>query len=74
MTVYVAVVHQSNGGHWIAGVAASGAEAAAMAAAAAGKPMTLSSRYWRWELEDENGDLVGHVLETVVGKGIENQN
>ena len=74
MTVYVAVVFQRHGDSLMVGVAATEAEAAAMASSEAGKPLALSSRYCRGELEDENGDLVGCVLETVVGERFKHQN
>jgi hypothetical protein len=74
MTVYVAVVFQRHGDSTIAGVASTEAEAAALASDEAGKPLSLSSRYCRGELEDENGDLVGCVLETVVGERFKRQN
>lgn len=70
MTVYVAIVFERHGGSRIAGVAATETEAAAMASAEAGKPLALSSLYCRGELEDEDGDLVGHVFETVIGQRI----
>jgi hypothetical protein len=71
MTVYVAIVFLPHGEQRIAGVAATESEAAGLAMADRGKPLTLSSAYSRGELEDENGDLVGYVLETVIGKSIE---
>lgn len=73
MTVYVAIVFQRHGCNLIAGVAATEPEAAAMASAEAGKPLALSSRYCRGELEDEEGDLAGYVIETVIGQRIEHQ-
>lgn len=68
MTVYVAIVYSRDCGQRIAGVAATEAAAAALAEAEYGKPLTTTSRYIRGELEDENGDLVGHVVEAVVGE------
>lgn len=73
MTVYVAIAYLRDGGKRVAGVAATEAEAAVMAMEELGRPVTLSSRYCRGELEDEDGDLVGFVLEAVVGKRIEYQ-
>ena len=73
MTVYIAIVFLPHGEQRIAGVAATEVEAAGLAAADRGRTLTLSSAYSRWELEDENGDLAGYVLETEVGKKIEYQ-
>lgn len=73
MTVYVAIVFLGHGEQRIAGVAATASDAVGLAAKDRGQTLTLSSAYSRWELEDENGDLVGYVLETVVGKNVEYQ-
>lgn len=73
MTVYVAVVFLRHGESRVVGVAATEAEAARMASEDQGKPLALSSAYCRGELEDGDGDLVGVVIESIVGKRIEYQ-
>lgn len=73
MTVYIAIVFLPHGDQRIAGVAATAYEAVRLATEDRGRTLTLSSAYSRWELEDENGDLAGYVLETEVGKKIEYQ-
>jgi hypothetical protein len=69
--VYIAIVFLPHGEQRIAGVAATEADAASLAMADRRMNMTLSSRYCRGELEDENGDLVGRVFETAIGQRIE---